>query len=478
MKNKTRYRLFFLLYLSVFIPSILLSQNLKMIGVRVWDSEKKIFGGLSDIEIQKGVIQSIRPTSGSKKEIVRYLLPGFCDASVTIGADSFGGGVSKENLPYHLQSFLSTGFSHVESVADPDLQKVKEEISKGRLVGPIISQSQKPVVLPSHFPETDQPSKQYDLVTELENTSAILKEQANRSQILPIFLKRSSNQSFTQTDLFHLRTDAEKLGFTPVIYSFTDPLSWEDALDSGYKIIFHGLPPNANLEPIQRRSYLWAPMLNISYIKSLKENPSVLRSKLKNLTKYHPVFRDKFFESFDAILTEEGDRAKADRDKITFSNLNQSLRQFPKDRLLFASGAGHYGSFPGIGAMIEAEIWLDSWKLDGLVSDIRVSKQADAGFWQKIWGTFSPERILQRPNRDENTIHEGRKDLVEILTKATCSFIKADHKGLIKEGGPAHFSVHKENPFVSPLGIFAIESMVLGGKLVYTPKPEKVGKKP
>jgi hypothetical protein len=449
-----------------------------MVGVRVWDSEKKAFGELSDIDIQKGVIKSIRSSPGAKKDIVRYLLPGFCDASVTIGADSFGGEVTKESLPFYLLSFLSTGFSHVESVADPDLKKVKEEIAKGRFTGPIISQSQKPILLPSHFPENDPPSKQYDLVAALENTGTLFNDKEHRSKILPIFLKRSANQSYTQTDLFHLRTDAEKIGFTTVIYSFTDPLSWEDALDSGYNIIFHALPPNANLEPIQKRSYLWAPMLNISYLKSLKENPSILKSKMITLSKYHPVFRERFNESFAASLSEEGDSQKANRDRLTFLNLYQSLRLFPKERLLFASGAGHYGSFPGIGAMLEAELWLESWRLDGLVSEIQQTKEREVGFWQRLWGNFRQESRIQSPHRDIDTVEEGKKILVDILTKETCSFIKADHRGLIREGGPAHFSVHKQNPFVSPLGIFAIESMVLGGKLVYTPKPEKVGKKP
>jgi hypothetical protein len=155
-----------------------------------------------------------------------------------------------------------------------------------------------------------------------------------------------------------------------------------------------------------------------------------------------------------------------------------SLRGFPKDRLLFASGSGHYGSFPGLGAMIEAELWLGSWKSEdgGNLGDRE--EVATSTFWQKIWGTFRKEQVVQRTHVDPETIPSERVNLVQILTRETCSFLRADHGGLIKEGGPAHFSVHKQNPFVSPLGIFAIESMVLGGKLVYTPKPEKVGKKP
>lgn len=449
-----------------------------MVGVRVWDAEKKTFGEISDIEIQKGLIKSIRPSSVAKKDVVRYLLPGFCDASVTISANALGGEMSKEALPFHLLSFLSTGFSHVESVADPNLQAVKEEISKGRLIGPIISQSQKPVLLPTHFPEEDRPTKQYQLVTELGSTPTFFQEKEDRSKRLPVFLKRSQNNSYPQTELFRLRTEAEKNGLKPVVYSFIDPLSWEDAIDSGYQIIFHAIPPNTNLGLIQRRSYIWSPMLNITYIKSLKEDPETLKRKFKAIAKRHKVYSEKFSDTFDAALNSTGDPTKASLSKKEFLDLKRAMVSFPKDRLLFSSGSGHFGSYPGVGAILESELWLESWKQSPEVKDTLGEVETEPSFWQKIWGSLRGEMVLQKTNADPETLSPERMALVDILTRKTCNFLGADHKGLIKEGGPAHFSVHTQNPFVSPLGIFAIESMVLGGKLVYTPKPEKVGKKP
>ncbi|TGL57090.1 hypothetical protein EHQ58_14955 [Leptospira ognonensis] len=455
-----------------------MSQNLKMIGVRVWDTEKKSFGEISDIEIQKGLIKSIRPSSIAKKEMVRYLLPGFCDASVTLSSNSLGGEMTKEALPFHLLGFLSTGFSHVESVADPNLQAVREEISKGRLIGPIISQSQKPVLLPSHFPEDDRPTKQYQFVSELGTTPSLFHEKEDRSKILPVFLKRSQNNSYPQTELFRLRAEAEKNGLKPVIYSFIDPLSWEDAIDAGYEIIFHAIPPKTNLGLIQRRSYTWSPMLNITYIKSMKEDPENLKKKFRAIAKHHKVYSGKFAETFEAALNATGDPTKASLSQREFLELEKAMIAFPKDRLLFSSGSGHFGSYPGVGAILESELWLQSWKQSPQVKKVSIEEEKEPSFWKKIWGSLSGERLLQKTNIDPETLSPEGMALVDILTRKTCNFLGADHKGLIKEGGPAHFSVHTQNPFVGPLGIFAIESMVLGGKLVYTPKLEKVGKKP
>ncbi len=449
-----------------------------MVGVRVWNPEKKSFGELSDIDIQKGQIKSIKPTGNTKKDITRYLLPGFCDASVTLSVNSMGGEMTKEALPSHLLGFLSTGFSHVESVADPNLDKLKEEIERGRLVGPLVSQSHKPILLPTHFPSEDKPLKQYDLLSIIERIVPLSNGGENRSKIVPVFLKRSQNNSYSQTELFYLRTELRKKGLVPVVYSFIDPLSWEDALDSGFDVIFHLIPPNANLEPIQRRNYLWSPMMNITYLKSLKDDPLTLKSKLNELSKFHPVFVDKFYESFIPSLPENGDSSKAKISEKEFIAFREGMKEFPKERLLFSSGAGHYSSFPGMGAILEADLWLQIWKNQSFQEEVLAREENEVSFWQRLLGKLRKERILEKPHVDPESVIADQMELVDVLTRKTCNFLKADHKGLIQEGGPAHFSVHKRNPFVTRLGIFAIESMVLGGKLVYTPKPEKVGKKP
>ncbi len=477
MKNKKQVCLSVLIYISVFQPSILLSQNLKMIGVRIWDSEKKSFGVLSDIEIQKGLVKSIQPSTKTQTETVRYLLPGFCDASVTLGSDALGGEISKDALPFHLQSFLATGFSHVESVSDPDLQNLKDEISKARLVGPIISQSQKPILLQSHFVSGDAPTKQYNL-KDINHPTFLKDADPSRSKHLPIFLKRASQEMFSQADLFQLREEAQKNGYTPIVYSFADPNSWEDALDAGYQVLFQSLPPNAHLEAIQRRSFVWAPMLNITYLQSMKVDPTLLGSKVKSYAKFHPVFQEKFLESFLLSIGEGEASPQSKKMADQFESLYSSLDGFPQDRLIFASGSGHFGSYPGLGAIIEADLWLKRWKLQLLPESKSIRESESTSFWQKLWGSFQRTYSIREVNQDPETINQNQRDLITVLTQNTCLFIKADHEGRIRLGGPAHFSVHKRNPFVQPLGIFAIESMVLGGKLVYTPKPEKVGKKP
>jgi len=448
-----------------------------MMSVRIWEGEKKSFGEISDIEILNGQIKTIRPSIIKPKEETRYLLPGFCDASVTLSANAMGGESAKESLPYLLQSFLASGFSHVVSVSDPDLQKVKEEIHKGRLFGPNLLPAQKPIVLTSHFSNESKPTKQYQMANDGETHFLPLAMAEGRSKILPIFLKRTREEAFSQSELYQIKIDALKNGYEPIIYTFADPQSWEDALDAGYQVLFHALPSGANLEEVQKRNYRFAPMLALSYFQSLRETPVILKEKITTYSKFNPVFKEKFLESFTIGLGEGEDQTKAKKAKITYESFSENFKEFPRERLVFASGTGHYGIFPGIGAVVEADIWLNLWKQKMAMKD-EAKNVEEPSFFERwnLW--FRGEKFLQIPKTDPTSLPKDQIQLVEILTKTTCSFIKADHGGLIKVGGPAHFSVHKGNPLNSYLGIFAIESMVLGGKLVYTPKPEKVGKKP
>lgn len=477
MKNRRLPCFLFLIYLSAFSPSLLLSQNLKMLGVRVWESEKKQFGEVSDLEVIGGKIRSITPKTTNSREPIRYILPGFCDASVTIGANSFGGETGREILPQLLLGFLATGFSHVESVGDGDLTKVKDEILKSKIIGPFILQSQKPWVYEANFRE-NSPSKDQYFALGLESKSLEAGEgKKDRSRHQPIFLKKAEGQSFPQTTLFQWKSKWDKQGYTPIAYTFADRLAWEDALDTGFPVIFHPMPANANLSQVQTRQFLWAPLLNVSYFLSLKNDPKSLTVRLQQIGDHFPYFKEKFLSNFTEGLPDNVDSEKSNLAKSEFYSLWEIFRrEHRKERLLFASGSGHWGSFPGVGAIQEISLWEASWKTLAKEEE-SLAEEETLPWWKRIFSR--PEfSEIRKPERDPETLPVERKELVQILTEKTCGFIGADHEGKISVGKPAHFSVFKENPLKKPLGIFAIESMVLGGKLVYTPKPEKVGKKP
>ncbi|WP_411821782.1 hypothetical protein [Leptospira sp. 'Mane'] len=455
-----------------------MSQNLKMLGVRVWESEKKQFGEVSDLEVNAGKIRSITPKTSNSKEPIRYILPGFCDASVTIGANSFGGQTNREILPQLLLGFLATGFSHVESVGDGDLTKVKEEVLKSRMTGPFILQSQKPWVYDANFKEDAPPKEQY-FALGLDSKSLEAGDgKQNRSRHQPIFLKKAGGQSFPQTTLFQWKSRWDKQGYTPIAYTFADRLAWEDALDTGFPVIFHPMPGNANLSRVQTRQFLWAPLMNVSYFLSLKNDPKSLSVRLQQIGESFPYFKEKFLSNFLAGLEENGDFEKANREKSEFYSLWETFRkEHKKERLLFASGSGHWASFPGVGAIQEISLWETAWNTIAKEEERKKETEISLPWWKRIFARPDTEE-LGKIRKDPDTLPSERKELVQILTEKTCGFIGADHEGKIAIGKPAHFSVFKENPLKKPLGIFAIESMVLGGKLVYTPKPEKVGKKP
>ncbi|PJZ85257.1 hypothetical protein [Leptospira harrisiae] len=455
---KNRRLLSLTLFLSAFAPTILLSQNLKMKSVRVWDSEKSNFSGFIDLEVVQGKILSIK--EGTSVPRPKYLLPGFCDASVTIGSNGRGGKTSHDELASYLSGYLAAGFSHIESVGDPSFAQVQSEINKSKWFSPIVTQSQKPAL--------------YEELSQGEGalyTSGLgLSFDSKRNRHLPIFLKEVENRGFSQTELFAKRREGEEKGYLPVAYTFGDKTSWEDALDTGYAVIFHPMPDGTNLYRAQKRDFLWAPMLSVLYLQSLRANPDQWKAEVLVWSELHSVFGSRWKDTATVDSDEEeGTPFRADS-FLEYRDTFQAEAEV-KRNLLFASGAGHWGLFPGQAAIVEVRLWESvlakpkERKLD-LVAN-------RTGFWSSVFGSFSTN--LLPTNSDPESLPQIRREIIQTLTLKTCQYLGADHGGKIRVGGPAHFSIHDENPLKRASGIFPIESMVLGGKLVYTPKPIKEG---
>ncbi|TGK87313.1 hypothetical protein EHQ24_01920 [Leptospira noumeaensis] len=456
---KNRRLLFLSLFLSAFAPTILLSQNLKMKSVRIWDSEKANFGGFVDFEVVQGKILSFK--EGASVPNPKYLLPGFCDASVTIGADSMGGKTSRSELPAYLSGYLAAGFSHIESVGDPNLSSLQNEIIKSRWLAPILTQSQKPALY-SELSAGDGA---------LYTSGLSHVPDSKRNRHLPIFLKEVENRGFSQTELFAKRREGEEKGYLPIAYTFSDKTSWEDALDTGFAVIFHPMPEGTNLYRAQKRDFLWAPMLSVLYLQNLKSRPEDWKEESENWARLHSVFGSRWKNSLS--IESASENGEIDSSPPSFSEYQSTFRGEVEARknLLFASGAGHWGLFPGQAAIVEVRLW------EALLTKPKERKVDLAsnrpGFWASLFGSFSPS--LLPTNADPESLPQIRREIIQTLTLKTCNFLGADHGGRIRVGGPAHFSIHDENPLKRASGIFPIESMVLGGKLVYTPKPTKEG---
>ncbi|TGM73259.1 hypothetical protein EHR01_18880 [Leptospira mtsangambouensis] len=455
---KNRRLLSLTLFLSAFAPTILLSQNLKMKSVRIWDSEKSNFSGFLDLEVVQGKIISIK--EGTVVPHPKYLLPGFCDASVTIGSNGRGGKTSRDELSTYLLGYLAAGFSHIESVGDPTLVPLQNEITKSKWISPILTQSQKPALY------EELSAGEGGLYT----SGLVLSFDSKRNRHLPIFLKEAENRGFSQTELFAKRREGEEKGYLPVAYTFADKTSWEDALDTGYAVIFHPMPEGTNLYRAQKRDFLWAPMLSVLYLQSLRANPEQWKAEVSLWSDLHSVFGSRWKDAL-AVNAEEEEGTVFPANSFSEYQATFQTEAEIKRNLLFASGAGHWGLFPGQAAIVEIRLW------ESLLTKPKERKLDPVanrpGFWASLFGSFSQN--LVPTNADPDSLPQIRREIIQTLTWKTCSYLGADHGGRIRTGGPAHFSIHNENPLKRASGIFPIESMVLGGKLVYTPKPTKEG---
>lgn len=453
---KNRRLLSLTLFLSAFAPTILLSQNLKMKSVRIWDSEKANFSGFVNLEVVQGKIVSIEPAKETANP--DYLLPGFCDASVTLSANALGGKTSRSELPKVLSGFLSAGFSHVESVADPNLTSLLSEISKSKWNAPILSQAQKPILYPDLSPG-DGSLYQSGWKGNLD---------PKRNRHVPIFLKEWENKGFSQTELFSHRKEFEANGKLAVAYTFADKTSWEDALDTGYSVLFHAMPSGTNLYRAQKRDFLWAPMFGILYLQELRKKPEDWKEEESSWTKLNPYYEKVWKESIS--LDGEGWEGQESEPFSVFASQFQ-LETETHSNLLFASGSGHWGLFPGQAAIVEVRLW------ELLLQETKQLEERKNAQSSSFWNSFFRKKsdTILSPKRDEETLPKVRRRILQTLTQTTCQYVGADHGGKLRVGGPAHFSILSENPLKRASGIFPIESMVLGGKLVYTSKPAKEG---
>ncbi|TGM01320.1 hypothetical protein [Leptospira jelokensis] len=452
---KNRRLLSLTLFLSAITPTILLSQSLKMKSVRIWDSEKANFSGFVDLEVGQGKILSIKPAA--PKPNPEFLLPGFCDASVTLSANGQGGKTNLSELSKVFLGFLSAGFSHIESVGDPNLNSLQPLVLKSKWNAPILTQSQKPHL----YSELE--------VGEGSNYHSGLKGNFDpkRNSHTPIFLKEKENRGFSQTELFAKRKELESNRKLAIAYTFADKTSWEDALDTGFSVIFHPMPEGTNLYRTQKRDFLWAPLFGILYLQELKRNPTLGKEEEILWGTLSPYFGKVWKGN---LGWEEPSENESLTPFSVYASAFRSERE-THSNLLFASGAGHWGLFPGQAAVVEVRLWENLLQESANLGESQESESK--GFWDSLFGKRT-EKILPT-HRDVDSLPAVRRRLIQTLTEKTCQYVGADHGGRIKLGGPAHFSILTENPLKRPSGIFPIESMVLGGKLVYTSKPTKEG---
>lgn len=393
-------------------------------------------------------------------------MPGFCDAYVTLGVNPWGGQAGPDTLKIALQALAFHGFTNVESVGDGKwTERVARYLDRNQWKGPEIHKGRPPIV-PN--PEVSIPGSVYKTVkndTELKKFLSI--KSPDRTHI---FHRNLGNYVPDLRFLYKLRVRYSK-DQEWVLHTFADPLSAEEALGTGWNVIFHPIntdPPKFQLENIR-----WSPLMSIYYNQS-KRREEVWSQERKEILGWSPFFRLSYGEvskNFpESLELDENDLKKAEAEYKSYRE-QFIVRSFMKKNLIFGSGTGNPLVYPGVGALRELSIWeevFSEWeKQNGLPLEEEL-REEKPGLWKKwkeiIFGKV-PDRVVEEPKSEPVKIPGYRIDILNSLTRNTCRFIRANHGGEIRTGRSANFVLYEENPLAEKNAWFRPHSVYVKGRL-------------
>jgi hypothetical protein len=386
------------------------------------------FSEVSDLYIQNGVLSRI--IESKQKEGIRYVLPSFCDAHVTLGANATGGQNSLNGIRTSLKSLVLHGFTHIQSIADgPWIYKIKSEIDSGKMIGPRITISNRPLI-----PKSAEVKDVSDLLYfTADNKDSTLKEfqsqLAKSEKTIHIFNRYNEDASFSfDSELLHqLRLDAREKNKILTIYTFADRISILDALISGNRYLAHPILFEMQNEiakqHIQELNLI--PLLNVyrnMQLNAVEEGDGIL--ELEFLKKKSKFFLDNYSASYESALKTEIEETELENRKSNYSSFLKFIEKNPilKDKMILGSGAGNHLSFPGISGIQELKILA---------------------------------KIL-KPS-------EG---LFLIPTRNSCSYLGTAYNGTLAVGKEANLLILKENPVKNIDALFQIEQVIQNGKLL------------
>lgn len=396
-------------------------------GVR-YLKQNSSFSEVSDLYIQNGILSRI--TESKQKDAVRYVLPSFCDAHVTLGVDGAGGQNNLGGLKTALKSFLLHGTTHIQSIADgPWIHKIKSEIDSGKIIGPRITISNRPLI-----PKSGEVKEVSDLLYfTADNRDSTMKEfqsqLTKQEKTIHIFNRYNEDANFSfDSELLHqLRLDAKEKNKILTIHTFADRISILDALISGNRYLAHPILSEMQTEiakqHIQELNLI--PLLNVYRNMQLNaDEEGEGLSELDFLKKKSKFFLDNYSALYESALKTEVEEAELGSRKSNYSSFLKFIEKNPilKDKMILGSGAGNHLSFPGISGIQELKILA---------------------------------KIL-KPS-------EG---LFLIPTRNSCSYLGGSYNGVLAVGKEANLLILKENPVKNIDTLFQIEQVFQNGKPV------------
>ncbi len=386
------------------------------------------FSEVSDLYIQNGILSRI--TESRQKDAVRYVLPSFCDAHITLGVNAGGGQNNLGEIKTALKSFLLHGVTHIQSVADgPWINKIKSEIDSGKIIGPRITISNRPLI-----PKSVENKEISDLLYfTADNRGSTLKEfqsqLAKSEKIIHIFNRYNEDATFSfDSEFLHqLRLEAKEKNKILTIHTFADRISILDALIGGNRYLTHPILFEMQTEiakqHIQELNLI--PLLNVyrnMQLNAAKEGEGHL--ELEFLKKKSKFFLDNYSALYESALKTEIEEAELENRKSNYSSFLKFIEKNPilKDKIILGSGAGNHLSFPGISGIQELKILAKILKLE--------------------------------------------ESLFLIPTRNSCSYLGTAYNGTLAVGKETNLLILKENPVKNLDTLFQIEQVFQNGKPV------------
>lgn len=396
-------------------------------GVRFLKSNGT-FSEVSDLYITNEKLTKVIETK--EKNSVRYVLPSFCDAYVTLGVEATGGQSNLNNIKLSLKSFLMHGFTHIQSIADgPWIQSLKTDIDSGKIIGPKITIAKRPLITKSA--ELKDVSEL--LYYSADNKESALKEfqyqltYSNKS--IHIFNRFNEDSTFSfDSELLHqMRMEAKDKNKLLTIHTYADRISILDSLISGNRYLVHPISAETQNEiakqHIQELNLI--PLLNVyrnrQFDSSENGDGKLELNTLKKKSKY---FLDNYSKSFESSLRSDLEETEMLNRKTDYSSYFRFLEKNPIliNKMILGSGSGNYLSFPGISGIQELKIFAKAFN--------------------------------------------SKEELFLIPTRNSCSYMGGEYNGELAVGREANLIILKENPVQNIDTLFQIVQVFQSGKIV------------
>ncbi|WP_367897887.1 hypothetical protein AB3N61_14120 [Leptospira sp. WS58.C1] len=369
-------------------------------GVYLVQPETLEYSGPVQIQVKDGLVEKISSSPSSKDPL--FILPGFCDSHVTLGANSLGGWKERSELESDLKQFLLHGFTHIQSIADPPWAGELSLIRKKNSQYPSISVLP-PVLIPESKEISGSKASGYKILKSPEEAMSSLSGKKGK---IHIFLRHNEGETFEVDGklLYRMRSEAEKNGLELSVSTFGEEFANWEALSSETKVLYHPIPETSSIRPVAHNlvKQIWAPLFGIYFTRKGIGTSSFVE-EWEKWTQWSPTFGERAL-SKEVLSTipglSESEREEAEKEYESYLAFLRARKNLSL-RILLGSGAGHQLQFPGI----------SGWKELRILSELL-----------------------------------GPKEALRAATETTCQYLGAAHEGKIRVGKPAHLLIFREDP--------------------------------